>query len=82
VLLDQAVGVWLDGFLDEWFSEEVILEHLDSGKKVCIVSPELHGRDHQVFWRNLRQMTVSSSKSVMLCTDYPELARKFFNEQD
>lgn len=73
-------GVWLDSFLDEWMDENVINGHIENGKLVCIVSSELHKRPYLPFWSKLRDMNILDSKSLMLCTDYPEEARAFFHE--
>jgi len=79
VFLHQADGVWLDSFVREWFDESTISSYIERGKKVCIVSPELHRREHLEFWGHLRQMSLLQSGQVMLCTDLPERAREFFN---
>ena len=77
---EQAKGVWLDAFVNEWFDEKVISGHVESGKQVCIVSPELHRREHRGFWESLRSVNVLRTGRVMLCTDFPEEARAFFYE--
>lgn len=77
---ERARGIWLDAFNSEWFDENDIACHVRSGKKVCVVSPELHRREHLNFWGKLRRMNVLNSGQVMLCTDYPEEARAFFCE--
>jgi hypothetical protein len=76
VWLAQAVGVWLDCFDDEWFSNEIVSDLLSQGKQVCVVSPELHGRDPQPLWRQL--LDLRSQGHLMLCTDIPEDAVNFF----
>ena len=81
VLYDEAIGVWLDDFGGNWLSPSVIGQHLSAGKQVCIVSPELHGRSHQSFWRHLAASPVSQEDRVMLCTDFPREACKLFNER-
>lgn len=68
--LQQATGVWLDGFDGEWFSNARITELLDADKRVCIVSPELHGRSPEKLW--LQLLEHPQSKNLMLCTDFPE----------
>lgn len=79
-LYEDAAGVWLDGFLSEdWMSKEVIDGHLKQGKSVCIVSPELHGRNYEVFWETLKDYKLPSDL-LYLCTDYPDKAKCFFNE--
>jgi hypothetical protein len=78
-LLNQADGIWLDSFTSEWYEESLITSHLQAGKKVCLVSPDLHKRPHQAFWERLASWTVSSSENFILCTDFPEDARRFFH---
>ncbi|MCB2227340.1 MAG: hypothetical protein KQH53_11740 [Desulfarculaceae bacterium] len=78
VLYGHAQGVWLDQFYGEWVTPGMINEHLDHGKSVCLVSPELHRREHLPFWETLRE--IAGSGQVMLCTDYPEQAEEFFND--
>jgi glycerophosphoryl diester phosphodiesterase len=68
--LEKATGVWLDGFDGEWFSNGLIQQLLDAGKKVCVVSPELHGRPHETLWRQLKEL--KSAEQLIICTDTPE----------
>jgi hypothetical protein len=77
LLLNESVGVWLDSFKEDWYSEEIILNLLNKGKQVCIVSPELHGRDPLNVWKMLS--SVSNHDDLILCTDYPIKASNFFN---
>lgn len=74
---DRAIGVWLDGFHSVWYSAQVIEELLRDSKQVCVVSPELHGRDHQELWDLLRSSRLANAPNLMLCTDLPELALEF-----
>lgn len=77
VQYDQAEGVWLDAFYDDgWLNASNVRAHLDRGKKVCIVSPELHQRDYQDFWHKIGAL--KESPQLMLCTDRPEEARRYF----
>lgn len=76
---EEAKGVWIDCFLDEWVTERVISQHLAYGKQVCLVSPELHKRDHRPFWQKLVGMAVAADARLMLCTDYPEDAKEWFD---
>jgi hypothetical protein len=76
---DQATGVWMDGFESDWMSEADVARHLDAGKRVCLVSPELHGRDHRRLWERLASMRIVSYPGLMLCTDLPEDARSLFH---
>lgn len=77
-LYDAAAGVWLDCFERCWFHRELIAGHLDAGKQVCVVSPELHGRDHTSAWANWRDWDVFTSSDVLLCTDFPVQAAAAF----
>ncbi|CAM3023339.1 hypothetical protein JHFBIEKO_3119 [Methylobacterium mesophilicum] len=71
ILYREALGVWLDGFRADWFGKHVIERHLAAGKAVCVVSPELHGRDPRNVWDWLLEMP----GAITLCTDYPGRAR-------
>lgn len=79
VLYADATGVWLDMFTRDWVTPDVITRHIHAGKKVALVSPELHGRPHQAFWNSLRSSGLCCDPSVMLCTDYPQEASEFFS---
>lgn len=76
--LEQAEGVWLDSFDSEWYTVGVVEELLQAGKRVCVVSPELHGRPYKQLWSMLSK--VSNDDRVILCTDKPEEALSFFRE--
>lgn len=75
---NQVTGIWLDSFHDIWYDANQILALLHNGKRVCIVSPELHGREFELLWQMLLPLSMHSD--LMLCTDFPERARKFFGE--
>ena len=80
VLYSEAAGVWMDAFTDErWLTPDAITRHLDAGKEVCLVSPELHGRPHLPLWESLRNSRIGGSHSLMLCSDIPEEARTYFS---
>lgn len=74
ILYDRASGVWLDSFDSMWFTRETVDLHLRAGKRVCIVSPELHGRDPDELWPQLRGLP----DLAMLCTDVPDRAATYF----
>lgn len=79
VLYEDAAGVWIDAFEDEtWINETLIQKHLENGKKVCIVSPDLHQRSYIDMWKLLKNINCMERESIMLCTDYPDHARDFF----
>jgi hypothetical protein len=78
IWLSKSAGVWLDAFEYEWYSPHVISDLLNSGKQVCVVSPELHGRDFHPCWNLLKPL--KQEKNLLLCTDFPEVATKFFSQ--
>lgn len=74
--LEQSAGIWLDSFGPTWFGGELVGDLLATGKRVCVVSSELHHRDSQALWDMLEPH--SSAGNLLLCTDRPEQAREFF----
>lgn len=74
--LDQVKGVWLDAFSHTWYNAATIRELLSRGLRVCIVSAELHGREHGELWSALK--SVSGLDNLMICTDLPEECQRFF----
>ncbi|WP_241576809.1 hypothetical protein [Rosenbergiella collisarenosi] len=82
-LFVSSKGVWLDNFYQESLDEKNLMSYLESGKKVCIVSPELHRRDEKLMWANIRALSNSTyrSEQLMLCTDKLEKAGEVFYGQ-
>lgn len=82
ILYEQAVGVWVDSFMEvPWYDAGALMTHLDRGKQVCLVSPELHGYSIEAVWAVwaiLRDAGIAKDENFMLCTDYPVHADKFF----
>jgi hypothetical protein len=76
---DDCKGVWLDSFNYIWYNQELIENHFKQGKKVCIVSPELHNRDKEILWELLLKDDFYKSENLILCTDFPLDAYKYFN---
>ncbi len=77
VLYVEAFGVWLDEWDDAWITQDVIDTHLASGKKVFVVSPELHGKPYNERWELLKKYT--GNDRVYLCTDIPDEAERYFS---
>ena len=75
---DRAAGVWLDAFQGIWYDFSAIKRILDDGKRVCLVSPELHGRPPEQLWDMLRAAGAQKHDRLVLCTDIPEKAREVF----
>ena len=78
VWLEKSAGVWLDCFNSEWYDLSLIIDLLSQEKRVCIVSPELHGRPYKSQWSKLRKI---DHQDLMLCTDLPGKAEVFFNKK-
>lgn len=74
----EACGVWLDEFKGHWINERVILSHIQDNKKICIVSPDLHKRDYLREWEEYKYIEQKFGINLMICTDYPEIAKEFF----
>jgi len=80
VLYKESQGVWLDCFEGEWYDINVIKNHVNNKKKVCIVSPELHGRDYCQLWEQIKnKLSENEKKNISLCTDLPNEAEEFFS---
>ncbi|WP_282196388.1 hypothetical protein [Turicimonas muris] len=75
---DMAEGIWLDSFEKIWYSSEEIEVYLREKKKICIVSEELHQRDHLEQWGMLKCSGLYKSPFIYLCTDKPIEAKGFF----
>ena len=77
-LYEDADGVWLDMFFSEWVDLQTMSRILADGKDLCIVSPELHGRDYQAFWQALKASGIPDNPGCMICTDEPDEAARYF----
>ncbi|MDF7667515.1 hypothetical protein PT273_06610 [Orbaceae bacterium ESL0727] len=80
VLLSKCVGIWLDCFYSDWYDFSIIDDLIKQHKKVCIVSADLHKRDVSNQWAIIRESHYINSDNLMLCTDFPEKAKEYFNE--
>jgi hypothetical protein len=69
--------IWLDSFHGIWFSEDLIRKWLLQGKKIAIVSCELHKRDNTQLWTLLKKL--DSIEGIYLCTDDIEEAVRCFH---
>jgi len=73
-------GVWMDEFSQPWITDEIIAEHLRCGKRVGIISSEIHGNSADRLWGMLEQFR--DDQRLMLCTDMPLKAKEYFYEKD
>lgn len=80
ILLDEAVGVWLDQFQSQWFNNGTIREFLEQNKNVCVVSSELHGRDHQQTWETIKEVEHIGTGRLQICTDFVLKAKEYFHD--
>lgn len=78
---DQIQGIWLDAFENDGWQIKSIQKYLKDDKRVCLVSPELHKRDHLEFWEKLRKSKFVNDDRLTLCTDFPEEAKEFFKRK-
>ncbi|HVO55168.1 MAG TPA: hypothetical protein VMT37_12230 [Solirubrobacterales bacterium] len=75
-LYEQSAGVWIDLFESEWLDQATLDAHLEAGKRVCVVSPELHRRDPEPAWRAWSSWPAFASDRVSVCSDRPEELRE------
>jgi glycerophosphoryl diester phosphodiesterase len=73
---DSRSDVWLDAFKSEKVQTNWLEQQLDLDGRVFIVSPELHGRDHEELWAKIR--LIGDSPQYYLCTDFPLEAANYF----
>ena len=81
-LYEDSKGVWIDSFENNWLNYELIERIINDDKYVIIVSAELHKRDNKEQWKFLRDFSQISNEKIVLCTDYPTLAKEFFDEKN
>ena len=87
-VLNLTTGVWIDSF--DGIHRNLInslLYYLNKNKKIAIVSPELHRKDHKLMydcWEGIKFSDIpkNSKEFIMLCTDNPLLAREFFKNDN
>lgn len=80
VMYSECEGVWIDEFKQPWISEEILINHLKSGKKIGIISSEIHGNSNVKLWNILKNIVAFDN--LMLCTDMPKQAEEFFYDQN
>ncbi len=78
-MYEDAAGVWVDGFWSTgWITEKLLEGHLNAGKEICLVSPDLHGsRQYMEFWKKIKQYDLDGAK-ISVCTDHPDEAKEYF----
>jgi len=74
ILLDRASGVWVDSFTGGYPQIAKAHQLMLEGHRVCIVSPELHKREHRAFWDEIVAVGMHQNPLFELCTDFPQEA--------
>jgi len=80
----DADGVWLDNFGNNTLNVGTINEYVEQGKKIALVSPELHKFEYAGYWQEIKSyinMNPKHAEMISICTDFPEEAQGFFNEE-
>lgn len=77
---EEAKGIWLDAYTHIWYNTSDIREYLQMGKGVCIVSPELHGREYKPLWEMIKGSGLDHHALLSICTDLPMEADNFFDK--
>ena len=70
--------MWLDAFESDWWGLDVLRDLAARGKCVAIVSPELHRRPYEAVWQAIRDAEAAVKEKLLLCTDFPDMAERFF----
>jgi glycerophosphoryl diester phosphodiesterase len=85
-LYDKSEGVWLDNFSTGELNLDMLEKFILDGKKVALVSPELHSFEHLKYWESLKNFLSNKSflldDSIALCTDFPIIAKEFFCDKN
>lgn len=80
IMEEKVSGVWLDCFFSIWYNIDLIKNYILNEKEVCIVSPELHKREHLELWKILKVNNAMDFSNLSLCTDLPNEAMRYFYE--
>ena len=80
LLNSKVQGIWLDSFNSDWYNNESIQNLCSKDNEICIVSPELHGRNHIPLWTMIREVSYIINNNISICTDFPIKAKEFFND--
>lgn len=75
---EEVDGIWIDCFKNDWNDFVALKKYLCEGKKVCVVSPELHKREYMRLWQKIKAEKLDQYDEFILCTDYPAEAKRYF----
>jgi len=68
-IIPNCSWVWIDCFEKIWYDVEFLKSLKDSGLKIALVSPELHGRKSEI---KKLETFVNSISVDAICTDMPQ----------
>jgi hypothetical protein len=68
----EAAGIWVDDFSGDYPQVEVAQRLLREGRRVALVSPELHGRPPEALWDAIRAAGLHADPRFEICTDFPD----------
>jgi len=63
--------LWIDGFETDWWLKNPQISTIASKSHCVFVSPELHGRNHQLAFDWFAEMKSNQFFDFSVCTDYP-----------
>jgi len=64
-------AIWLDAFTQDWWINDLTIQHLIETSNTIVVSPELHGRDPRFVWDFLAKKQSDGCSNFSICTDRP-----------
>lgn len=71
-IINSVCGCWVDSFSGDFDQIKAAEEVISQGRRACIVSPELHGREPGHIWQRIAETKLISSELFEICTDFPE----------
>ncbi|MFT6660660.1 MAG: hypothetical protein ACJA0K_000637 [Maricaulis maris] len=79
--LDRAAGVWVDNFTGAFPQVAEARKLMAAGHRACIVSSELHRREHRALWDEIAVAGLHENPLFELCTDLPHDAYDFLGTE-
>lgn len=75
---NKAKGIWIDNISGAFAQVESAKHFISQGVRAAVVSPELHGRNHESLWDEILVSKLYLSPLFELCTDFPVEASNQF----
>ena len=76
ILNDITDGLWLDQFYEDWLNADLLKKLVLKHKMVCLVSPELHGREFHDFLQMVIGLPKNIRSKIAVCTDFPHFYKE------